>query len=286
MARVLLAGCGRLGLRSAALLLEGGHQVYGLRRHWPSGSLPAGLQPLTADLLDRSALAACLPTGIDVLIHSLTPGERSEAAYRLAYLDTLQALLAAPQLADPGLRWLLVSSTAVYGDAGGAEIDEHTPAAPVEFNGRVLLEAETALRGARKNSLCLRLGGIYGPGREMLLRRLREGRHSVQRQPPHWSNRIHAEDAARMLAFLASRAETGVINGVDCEPVDEARLADWLCERLGLPPAASRAAGSFRPNRRILPTRLREAGFRWRYPDWRIGYDELITDSSAGTPSP
>lgn len=286
MARVLLAGCGRLGLRAASLLRDAGHRVYGLRRHWPADPFPPGLERLSADLLDPGALLATVPAGIDGVIHSLTPAERSEAGYRRAYLDTLRALLALPQLADPGVRWLLVSSTAVYGDAGGAEIDEDTQAAPADFNGRVLLEAEAALCGARENSLCLRLGGIYGPGREMLLRRLIDGLHSVQRQPPHWTNRIHAEDAAAMLAFLATRSETGVINGVDCEPVDEATLADWLCERLGLPPVAARSGGAGRPNRRILPTRLRAAGFAWRYPDWRIGYSELIANPGHSTPSP
>ena len=271
----LLAGCGRLGLRVADLLLQGGHRVTGLRRHWPAAGIPIGLQRCTVDLHDGSALAASVPPDVDGIIHVLTPDERSPEGYRRAYQSSLQRLLDLPQLALDKQRWLFVSSTAVYGDADGAELDETADSAPAGFNGQILLQAEDCLRQARANAVCLRLGGIYGPGRTQLLRGLLAGTARVQRAPPHWTNRVHAEDAARMLAWLVERPDTGIVNGVDGDAVSEADLADWLCAELDSPPPAERAADG-RANRRILPRRLQQAGFQWRYPDHRIGYSELI----------
>jgi nucleoside-diphosphate-sugar epimerase len=252
--------------------------VYGLRRHWPS--TPLSLQPLQADLHDPASLADSVPSGLDVVLHVLTPEQRDEAGYRRAYVDTLQALLDLPQLADPRQRWVFVSSTAVYGDARGDWVDERTPVAPADYNGRVLVEAETRLLSARPNAAVLRLGGIYGPGRDHLLRQLRGGSLRVQREPPHWSNRIHAEDAAELLARLALAKACGPLNGVDAEPASEAEVADWLARRLGLPAAATKPSSDARPNRRIAARRLNELDFQYRYADFRVGYSALLNSES------
>ncbi len=272
-----MAGCGRLGSAAAERLAGRGHSVCGLRRHWQAA--PPWLQPLEADLLDPSTLARVIPAGLDAILHVLTPDQRDEVGYRRAYLHTLQALLALPQLADPRQRWVFVSSTAVYGDANGDWVDERRPPAPAAFNGQVLLEAEQVLRAARPNAALLRLGGIYGPGREHLLRQLRDGLLRVQRSPPHWTNRIHEQDAAELLATLALHPATGVFNGVDARPADEAEVGDWLAERLGLPPPPLRNTDAIRPNRRIATHRLDELGFRHRFPDFRVGYDALLTEA-------
>lgn len=261
-----------------------GHTVFGLRRNWRQP--PGGLRPLQADLLDPIALAAAVPAELDVVLHVLTPDRREEASYRRAYLDTLQALLDLPQLSDPRQRWVFVSSTAVYGDAGGGWVDESTPPAPTGFNGRVLAEAEARLLAARPNAAVLRLGGIYGPGREYLLRQLRGGLLQVQREPPHWSNRIHAEDAAEILARLALQPACGVFNGVDTEAASEAEVGDWLARQLGLPAPPTRTAAPARPNRRIAARRLGELDFQHRYPDFRVGYSALLHDANPAPGGP
>jgi nucleoside-diphosphate-sugar epimerase len=277
MANMLIAGCGRLGSAVAKRLVNRGHQIYGLRRRWSAA--PTWLRPLTADLHDAPTLARTVPAGLDVVMHVLTPDQRDEAGYRRAYLKSLQTLLALPQLSDPRQRWIFVSSTAVYGDAGGGWVDESTPPAPPGFNGRVLLDAEETLRSARPNAALLRLGGIYGPGRDHLLRQLRSGQLRVQRDPPHWGNRIHADDAAELLTILALSPSRGVFNGVDAHPSTEAAVGDWLAERLGVPAPLLRTSDAARPNRRIAARRLSELDFVHRYPDFRVGYDALLRDA-------
>ena len=111
----------------------------------------------------------------DVVVITLTPTEMSDEAYKLAYVDTLHALIhrweqrLAPKLV------LFVSSTSVYGQDDGSWVDEDSPTLPSSFPGRRLLEAEQVLAGSGLNSVIVRFAGIYGPGRDYLLRQVRDG---------------------------------------------------------------------------------------------------------------
>ena len=272
--RILIAGCGRLGSEAGVGLARAGHQVYGLRRD-PS-QLPAAIAPIRADLTDTQQ-ALPIPDRLDAVIYALTPAQRTEAAYRSAYVEGLQRLLVTPALANPETHWLFVSSTAVYGDADGGEVDEHTVPAPGRFNGAVLAQAEQLLQRWRERSCLLRLGGIYGPGRQYLISQLRLGQLRVSRTQPRYTNRIHSTDAARLMGTLCTKRTTGVINGVDCCPATDAEVADWLAARLGWPPAPEVGPDSeARDNKRIRSCRLSALPFYHRYPDYRSGYSAAL----------
>src|SRR6202042_538780 len=119
--RVLLAGCGDLGLRVAQRLLARGDEVWALRRQPP---LPddSGICWLPADLTQPETLRL-LPAGITRLVYLPTPDRRDESAYRATFVDGLRHLLEA--LGSESLqRVLLVSSSAVYGEHGGDWVDE------------------------------------------------------------------------------------------------------------------------------------------------------------------
>src|SRR5690606_40781265 len=135
--RVLLAGCGDLGLRVAQRLLARGAEVWALRRHLPrdAGREP-GIHWLQGDLTRPETLAA-LPAGITHVAYLPAPDARDPAIYRAVFQEGLPALLAALDLTALQ-RVVFVSSTAVYGEHHGAEIDETTPTDPAGFNGRIL----------------------------------------------------------------------------------------------------------------------------------------------------
>jgi uncharacterized protein YbjT (DUF2867 family) len=91
--RVLLAGCGDLGLRVARRLLDRGDLVWALRR--TSGTDEAhGIRWLRADLGQPESLRH-LPSGITRLVYLPTPDRRDEAAYRAIFVDGLRHLLQA-----------------------------------------------------------------------------------------------------------------------------------------------------------------------------------------------
>ena len=272
--RVLLAGCGDLGMRVAQRLLARGDQVWALRRS-PAHDDGHGVRWLRGDLTQPESLRA-LPEGITHVVYAPTPGAREEAAYRAVFADGLKHLLDALS-ASPLQRVLFVSSSAVYGEHGDAWVDEETPPAPPGFNGRVLLEAERWLAAQAVPSISLRLAGIYGPGRMQLVERLRAGEAKVPRDPPHWSNRIHADDAAAAIAhLLALPAPESVYVGVDDTPLPMHALYEHLAQQIGAPRPADGPAPPGIGSKRLSNARLRASGFALRWPDAREGYRALL----------
>jgi len=275
--RILLAGCGDLGRRVAERLLARGDEVFALRRRPPENG-GGDIRWVRGDLGRPEGLAA-LPQGVTRLVYLPTPDARDEAAYRTVFVDGLRYLFEA--LDGSALRRVLyVSSSAVYGDHGGAWVDEDTPAVPPGFNGRVLLEAEQwLLRQAasmRVSPVVLRLAGLYGPGRLQLLERLRAGAARVPRAGPHWANRIHVDDAAAAIAHLLGVADPEPLYlGVDDTPLPIDVLYDHLASLLGVAPPQAGQAPAGVGSKRLSNARLRASGFVPRWPDAREGYAML-----------
>ncbi len=274
--RVLLAGCGDLGLRVAHLLRARGDEVWALRRQPPS---PSGdIQWLRADLTDPDSLRK-LPAGITRLVYLPTPDRRDPAAYRATFVDGLRHLLdALDAMPQTSLRRVLfVSSSAVYGEHGGEWVNEHTPVAPAGFNGEALLEAEQLLAARTTDSIVLRLAGLYGVGRMQLIERLRRGQVVVPRQIPHWANRIHVDDAARAIAHLLPLSDPQPLYlGVDSTPLPLDVLYDHLAGLIGAPLPAEGAAPTGIGSKQLSNRRLRDSGFVPRWPDSRSGYAALL----------
>ncbi|MGE4335200.1 MAG: NAD-dependent epimerase/dehydratase family protein [Pigmentiphaga sp.] len=274
----LIAGCGDLGLRAAALLLAAGHRVHGLRRS-PPATAPAGLQWHAADLT-RPATLATLPAGITHVLYALTPGGRNEAAYRAVFIEGLQALT--QQLAPSLQRIVFASSSAVYGEHHGGWVDEATPVAPLAFNGRVLAEAEQWLASLSFETVSLRLAGLYGPGRLSLLDRLRRGEARAPREPLHWANRMHADDAAAALAhLLALPAPAPTYIGCDDTPMPLHDLYQTLAGWVGAPQVEDGPPPQAVGSKRLSNARLKASGFELRWPDSLAGYRALIDAEAA-----
>ncbi len=276
MARILIAGCGELGSSLGRRLAAAGHQVWGLRRQIEH--LPATILPLAADLTDPASYRHCLPSSLDSVFYTAAADQRTDLCYRRTYVNSLEHLIS--ELDDGGQQlasFFFSSSTAVYGQNEGEWLDEDSATAPRHFTGRRLLEAEQVLAAAPWKTVSLRLGGIYGPGRKQLVDRACQGQ-PIQRQPAHFSNRIHIEDCARALEhLLALDRPAPIYLGVDHAPVPIAEVIDWLCAELGqpppppLPPVAKPNRGKRCSNRRLLAT-----DFEFRFPSYRAGYGAFL----------
>ena len=279
--RVLIAGCGDLGLRVARLLAleSASNQSWGLRRNpilESTSDLP-GFSWMAADLAQPDTLRD-LPKDITHVLYTAAPKARTEADYRAVYRDGLEHLLQA--VTSPALqRVLFVSSTAVYGDHGAQWIDEDTPTAPKSFNGRVLLETEQWLhsQSAQFETLSLRLSGIYGPGRSYLLDRLRAGQATAPAAESHWVNRIHIEDAAAAVLHLLNLPNPQPVYLVtDSTPLPMRVLYDALAKLVGGPVPLEGAAPASVGSKRLSNARLRDSGFNFKWPDSREGHAALI----------
>jgi nucleoside-diphosphate-sugar epimerase len=284
--RVLVAGAGYVGAELAGILARAGHEVFALRRSPPRGerveALPGGgsLRWLACDLADARALNALACGSVDALAYLLAADARDDDAYRRAYVDGLANLLGHLRAAGAPRRVLFASSTSVYAQDDGSWVDEASPAEPREFSGRRVLEGEAVARHAGVPSIALRLGGIYGPGRVSLVDGVRSGAAAVP-AAPHYTNRIHRDDAARACAHLLALPEPApAYLAVDDEPADRAEVLRWLAARLGAPPPSVQGtSSSATTGKRCRNTRLRGTGFSFLYPTYREGYESLITTS-------
>lgn len=273
--RVLLAGCGDVGLRVARLLRAQGHTVFGLRRRPPASADESGIHWLAGDLVDAATLAG-LPERITRVVYLPAPDLRDSAMYRAVFLDGLRGLLERLDCAALA-RVLFVSSSAVYGDHAGGWVDEDTPPDPPGFNGAVLLEAECWLAAQARPCTVLRLAGLYGPGRLQLLDRLRTGGVAVPRDRVHWANRIHVEDAAAAIAHLLFLPDARPLYlGVDDTPLPLQVLYDHLASLAGVPPPPQGAPPTGVGSKRLRNARLRESGWVPQWPDARGGYASLL----------
>jgi nucleoside-diphosphate-sugar epimerase len=249
--------------------------LWALRRQPPADD-GSPVQWLAADLTQPGTLAG-LPAGITRVVYALAPGARSEAAYRAVFIDGLRNLLQA--LDKRRLqRVVFVSSSAVYGEHGGAWVDETTPPAPLGMNGAVLLEAEQWLQAQDLSAITLRLAGLYGPGRLQLVDRLRAGQARVPRATPHWANRMHADDAAAAIAHLLMLpAVQDSYIGADDTPLPLDTLYDHIAGVAGCPLPAEGPAPAGVGSKRLCNARLRASGFVPAWPDARDGYAALLT---------
>ena len=282
-ARVLIAGCGDLGTEAGLRFAAAGFAVSGWRRS--PGKLPAAIEGTAADLTD--AALPPVPADTDVVVITPAARERTEAAYRATYRDGVAHVLDALERDDvQPRRILLVSSTAVYGDADGAWVDELTPAEPTTPTAKVLREAEQLLLARRPDATVLRLAGIYGPGRTRLIDSVRSG--TAAAHPGQLTNRIHRDDAAAALVHLAGLPDPASLYlGVDDLPVEQAEVLAFLSSELGLPaPKTDPDAGpsSRGGNRRLSNARLRGSGFAFTYPTYREGYRAVLAGTGVRHP--
>ena len=191
-----------------------------------------------------------------------------------------------------GLAWVgYLSTTGVYGDRGGAWVDESAPPAPTGERGRRRVAAEAgwlALWRERRVPVHLfRLAAIYGPGRSPFAA-LRAGTARRIDKEGQVFSRIHVADLAAVLCASIARPRPGAVYSVcDDEPASPAEVVAYAAGLLGLPaPALVPLAGAalspmaqsfYADNKRVANTLIkRELGVRLRYPDYRAGLAAIL----------
>jgi nucleoside-diphosphate-sugar epimerase len=277
--KLLIVGCGDIGQRLAQQLDPYRYQVTGLRRH-PPGDLPY-LRYRVCDATQAAQLDALLGSeAFDIIVISMTPSERSDAGYEQAYVQTCRNLVAGLKRHQRQPRLILfVSSTAVYGQNDGSWVDELSPTEPNSFSGKRLLEAEQVLHESGFAHSNVRFSGIYGPGRNRLIEQVKQRRASASTD---FTNRIHADDCAGVLAHLIELQRTQALASVylatDSSPTPMVEVVSWIAEQLGVKDFLSSETVNERGNKRIGNQRLLASGYSLRYPDFRAGYAGLLSD--------
>ena len=208
--RVLIVGCGYIGLPLGTELVKQGHEVFGLRRTPAAeGELKsAGIQPLTGDITKAEQLAQ-LPASYDWVVNCVSASGGGAEEYREVYLRGLQNLIKWLAPAPPK-KFVYTSSTSVYGQNDGSLVKETSPTEPPVETGRILVETEKVLSKPRGNGefpgVILRLAGIYGPGRGYWFKQYLKNEACIEGAGTRLLNMIHRDDAAgAIIAALQER---------------------------------------------------------------------------------
>ena len=279
-ARVVIVGCGDIGSRVARLMQQQGFQVHGLRRS--TDQLPAGVIPIAADLTQPQCPSDWPQGPLDYVLYVMAAQNMSEEAYQQAYVEGQRHLynwLAQHQ--QQPKRLVFVSSSSVYGQNDDSWIDEQSPTAPKRWSGQIMLQAEQCALTSGHPATVVRLSGIYGPGRNMLLKRVRDGYHA-----PHlhsFTNRIHADDAAGLIATIfqadaAGKPLESIYLGVDNEPVEQAEVVAWLQQQMHVKSVPGLLLKPRSGSKRCSNARARALGWTPQYSSYREGYAQQLID--------
>ena len=278
-ASALIVGCGDVGGRLARQLLALDWQVSGLRRSVKL--LPEGVRPIAADLSDRRMPDDWPEQAPDYLVYCVAASQHDEAGYKAAYVEGLRNVLGWLQRSGQAPRRLLfVSSSSVFAQKGGEWVDETSATEPEGYSGKLMLEAERLALASGIPASIVRLTGIYGPGREWLLTQVRQG-YRVADEPPLYGNRIHADDAAGLLAFLLQADARGVALedcyiGVDDAPAPLTEVVAWLREYLGVTEWSDEQRVRRTGSKRCSNQRARALGWAPQYPSYKEGYAAIL----------
>jgi nucleoside-diphosphate-sugar epimerase len=273
--RMLIIGCGDVGMRLLPLVRDR-FRVFAVTSSPErcAALRAAGAIPLVADL-DRPASLARLARLARIIVH-LAPPQSEGATDRRS--RNLAAIL--PDRAT----LVYISTTGVYGDCGGAEIDETRPVAPRNARAGRRVDAERVLRAWARRAggrlAILRAPGIYAAER-LPLERLRKGTPALAASEDVYTNHIHADDLARLVAAAVFRAQPSrIYHAVDDTALTMGAYFDAVADAFALPRPSRLPRAELQrqvspmllsfmsESRRLRNTRIKaELGLRLRHPD-------------------
>ncbi|AWI78738.1 NAD(P)-dependent oxidoreductase [Parazoarcus communis] len=298
MKRILVVGCGDVALRAIPWLVRR-FRVFALVRRTEAAEdmRRLGAVPLLADLDDRRSLARL--AGIaDAVLHFAPPPAQGKTDPRTRHL--LAALASRTSLPQ---HLIYISTTGVYGDCGGAHIDETRPARPRSPRAARRVDAERQLRAFGRRCgvgvSVLRAPGIYASER-LPLERIRRGDPVLRAEDDVYTNHIHADDLARLAVLALFRGRTcRVYNAVDDTEFPMGEYFDAVADAFGLarPQRLSREEIALRlpamtlsfmaESRRIGNRRMyRELRAHLRYPTVSAGLLAARQSSALQSPLP
>lgn len=301
----LIVGCGYLGKRLAAALLAHRRNVYATTRDQTKTAALAslGTRPLILSVTQPITYASLTPAlqapSLDVF-YLVPPGRAAGSPTpRQVVLGGIAHMVKA--LRDTHVRRaVLVSSSAVYGQADGARVDADTQPVANSERAELLLKGEGLWLDAGPSYTVLRLAGLYGPGRVVGIQAVRDGAPLVG-NPDAMLNLIHVQDAVSLLlAMTSAPVQSRIELGCDGHPAPRLEYYRYLAQKLGVPPPQPlddmTAAARFGLNPERLarssnkaldnaPTR-RRTGWAPAYPDYRAGLNAIFTTASHTQPQP
>lgn len=281
---ITIFGCGYLGQALAGRCLEKGWRVSALTRN-----------PETAEALRRKGASNVVESELggtewhgqldpfqDFVVNCVGAASRTLDGYRQSYVEGQESV--GKWLAKGKAGTLLfTSSISVYPQSGGLSVDESSSTKGASERGRLLLEAEEKCLAPSVNvgrSYVLRLAGLYGPGRHLMVEKLKAG-HPFEGNANRTLNLIHVTDAADAVlrcVDAGSDIRGGIYNVSDGSHFPRGEIVAWLADRLGVEVTPFlENDGALVPDRKVCIGKIRN-DLKWepRYNSFVKGYESIL----------
>jgi nucleoside-diphosphate-sugar epimerase len=272
---IAVLGCGYVGSTLADYWQEQGHFVTGTttsRERVPS--LSQVVSKVVVMKGDEVGAVQSLLQDQDTLVVSIAPtGSQvaDEATYEATYLTTTRNLVKVLNQSPKVKQVIYLSSCSVYGDCQGDWVTEASTVAPFERRSQVLHEAEKILLQAsnEEQKVCiLRLGGIYGPDRELVMMFGNLAGMTIPGKGDRFINWIHRDDIIGAIEFARLNELEGIYNLVDDSQLTVKEQVERVCSHYGLPPVRwdSSKLSFQRKSLRVSNQKLKAAGYQLTHP--------------------
>ena len=269
-----IIGCGYVGSALADFWKQRGHSVTGTTT---SALRVPQLKPVTSRVEivagnDLDTLQSVVEEQDTVVLSVAPTGFQAVDGnvYAQTYLETAKTLVKALNQSPRVKQLIYLSSCSVYGDRRGSWVDESTLLVPQDPRSQVLQETEAVLlQGSQCRTCVLRLGGIYGPGRELVNMFAGLAGMMLPGKGDRFTNWTHLDDIVTGIEFARANQLQGVYNLVDDSQLTVRQLIDLVCARYSLPGVSwdtSQPNPPRRPSLRVSNQKIKDAGHSLIHP--------------------
>ncbi|MDJ0729797.1 MAG: SDR family oxidoreductase [Crocosphaera sp.] len=274
--KVAIIGCGYVGKAVASYWYQQGYIVTGTttREEKISDLENITHNPIvmSGDNLEAIEKVTQEQQTILVSIAPISDRQVSAEVYAQTYIPTAKNLVKVLNHNSTVKQVIYLTSGSVYGDKKGEWVDETSPLDTESNYGQVLVEAENIILGLNREDIkvcLLRLGGIYGPGRELDKRIGRMAGKTLSGNGESCANWIHLDDIINGIEFVHKKGCHGIYNLVNDVKLTAKELCDLICDRQQLERVSWDASKpSFSSlNARVDNSKIKQEGYKFIYGD-------------------
>ena len=283
---LLIFGCGYVGLELARQSLELGWSVTAFTRNQQSAEKAEkiGAIPVIGILQDREWWDQLSPD-YDHVVNSVGAYSPSLEGYQQSYFMGMRSVVDWLEQANGRVKNLLfTSSSSVYPQKDGSLVNEKSEHQGVSARGKILLDAERiCLQASEKLAVrrfVVRLSGLYGPGRHLLVDKIRR-QEPMSGNPRRVLNLTHRDDAASAVLSVLQSSDLcggGIFNACDGQHATRGEIVSWVAEHLGTTaPKFEEIDQDQGPHRRVDNTKIKQVlGWSPKFPNFQSGYEDFL----------
>jgi nucleoside-diphosphate-sugar epimerase len=276
--KTLIVGCGYLGSYLKLILEKNKIKVSAIKRTYPK--LGKQNNFIYCDVSKEFSLEQ----KFDHIIYMISAASFTKEAYEKAYVKGLVSTI--KTIKNSGnlqTQLIFISTTGVYPQKEAELVDESYSIESTLFPSNVLAEAEQIVKNSGIKYTILRSSGIYGPERGYLIDAVKGKKICFYKKNNIYTNRVHVYDLANIIYFSLDNKDclNTTINASDCHPASNNEVLSWFIDKLKLARADYKTLVEKtefkRGNKRCSNAKLLSLGFRFKYPSFKEGYEELLT---------